>query len=110
MLGRRPVPASRRIDGSGLRSLAFVLIAAAFAMAAEPPPSIGQFAREVRGTSFPDLAGVRISYRAFQSTTDFFQSRPSLRGYTVLINASPALLTAPADGVRAILAHEFEHI
>lgn len=110
MLGRRSVPASRRIAGSGLRSVACLLCAAAATAAAEPPASVLQLAREVRTASFPDLAGVRISYRTFQSQTDFFQSRPGLRGYTVLINSSPILLTAPAGGVRAILAHEFEHI
>jgi hypothetical protein len=110
MLGRRPVPASRRINGSGFRSLACLLCALPAAVAAEPAASIVQLAREVRSAAFPDLAGVRISYRSFHSSADFFQSRPGIRGYTVLINDSPVLLTAPADGLRAILGHEFEHI
>src|SRR4051794_13165574 len=87
-----------------------VVFAAAAASAAQPPASIVQFAREVRNASFPDLAGVRISYWSFRSATDFFQSRPTIRGYKVLINNNPALLTAPDDGIKAILAHEMEHI
>jgi len=80
------------------------------AQSAAAPDHFIQVAREVRDASFPELAGVRVSYHVLHSTTDFFRSRPGLSGYVVSISDNPVLATAPAEAVRAILAHEFEHI
>lgn len=87
-----------------------MLVLASATLSAAPSDRILQLAREVRVRSFPDLDGLRIQFRSFRSSSDFFRSRPSLRGYVISISDDPALDTAPPAATEAILAHELEHI
>jgi hypothetical protein len=87
-----------------------LLLLATATLAAAPPDKIVQLAREVRVSSFPDLDGVRIQFRSLRSSSDYFRSLPAVRGYFILISDNPVLDTAPPEAIKAILAHEFEHI
>lgn len=74
--------------------------------------------REVRAASFPELAHAEIRLRPFLSQSDYFQARFSIRRflfarrmrYFIRVNSGPMTTTAPAEGRRAILAHELAHI
>src|SRR6266498_3221788 len=91
------------------------------------PPARGQpnalewaerLVREVRSSSFPELANKDIRVGPFTSDCDYFQARFSIsrfifgRGmrYMVRVNSGATLLTAPEEARRAIVAHELAHI
>lgn len=72
----------------------------------------------VRTRSFPELSHVDIRVRTFQSSSDFFRTRFSIDRYLsfrkmryyIEVNPRAFEAKAPDDGVRAILAHELEHV
>ncbi|MBS1796526.1 MAG: hypothetical protein JSS81_22020 [Acidobacteria bacterium] len=74
--------------------------------------------RELIEKSFPELAGETIEVKPFESETDFFKSRFAIDRfltfrrphYVIFVNPEVYRRAAPADGVRAILAHELAHV
>jgi len=77
-----------------------------------------QLVSEIIVRSFPNLIGVDISVKRFQSDTDYFRTSFSavrfLGGvtmrYFVLVNPAWKTRGAPVEGVQAILAHELAHV
>jgi hypothetical protein len=72
----------------------------------------------VRTASYPDLTRVDIRVRTFQSNSDYFRTRfdisryLSLRRMRFYVEVNPLVFDrgAPEQGVRAIIAHELEHV
>jgi hypothetical protein len=72
----------------------------------------------VRSSSFPELAKKDIRIDQFTSDSDYFQARFSIprfilgrrMRYVILVNSGAALLTAPEEARRAIVAHELAHL
>ncbi len=73
---------------------------------------------EVINASYPELLGVNIEVKSFRSRTDFFRSQFSISRfltfrrlkYFILVNPKVFTLNAPAEGLRAIIAHELAHV
>ena len=73
---------------------------------------------EVRATSYPELRNADIRIKTFNNKADYFRvsfsSTRFLFGrrmrFVVLVNPKVFNLGAPAEAVRAILAHELGHI
>ena len=73
--------------------------------------------REVRSSSFPELLDRDIRVQQFASSSDYFQARFSIwrfltvrrMHYVIRVN-SAALIAAPEEGKRAIIAHELAHV
>lgn len=99
-------------------------ILAALSVHAEPvtakPPfeKIALVVEGVRSVSYPSLQDARIEVRGLRSDFDYFQTRftvssyffsSSLR-YKILFNTEALNRQAPAEGLRAIIAHELAHI
>jgi len=69
-------------------------------------------------SSFPELSRTDIRLREFQSKSDYFRTRFSVARYLsftrmrffIEINPQVFALNAPEEGVRAIIAHELEHV
>jgi len=91
------------------------------AIAEDDQPSVRRattLLQDVRSASFPELAHVDIQVRPFQSDSDYFRTRFSLSRYASLrkmrfyIEVNPRVFErgAPEAGVRAIIAHELEHV
>jgi hypothetical protein len=75
--------------------------------------------QSVRAASFPELSHtVIIRVREFHSSGDYFRTRFSVARYASLrkmrfyleVNLRVFELGAPAEAVRAIIAHELEHV
>ncbi|MBZ5623369.1 MAG: hypothetical protein LAQ69_32295 [Acidobacteriia bacterium] len=74
--------------------------------------------RNVRSSSFPELAKKDIRIEQFTSDSDYFQARFSLSQfilgrrmrYVIRVNSGANLLTAPEEARRAIVAHELAHL
>jgi hypothetical protein len=74
--------------------------------------------RDVRSSSFPELAHKDIRVGQFTSDSDYFQARFSLSRfflgrkmqYLIRVNSGTTLLTAPEEARRAIIAHELAHL
>ena len=74
--------------------------------------------RNVQSSSFPELAKKDIRIDQFTSDSDYFQARFSIprfilgcrMRYVVRVNSGAALLTAPEEARRAIVAHELAHL
>ncbi len=74
--------------------------------------------QNVRETSYAELCGTEIGVRTFHSSSDYFRTRVSLSHYLTFrkmqffleINPLVFELKAPDDAVKAIIAHELEHI
>jgi hypothetical protein len=72
----------------------------------------------VRTASFPELSHTDIRVRQFHSKSDYFRTRFSLARYASLqkmhfyleVNPGVFELGAPEEGIRAIIAHELEHV
>ena len=95
--------------------------APAFCRAEDDQSSVRRAAallQDVRSASFPELAHVDIQVRPFKSDGDYFRTRfslsryPSLRKMRFYIEVNPRVFErgAPEAGVRAIMAHELEHV
>ena len=77
-----------------------------------------QLVREIIARSFPNLIGIDIRVKRFQSDTDYFRTSFSavhfLDGvkmrYFILVNPQWRTRGAPVEGVQAILAHELAHV
>ena len=77
-----------------------------------------RLAREVRASSFPELRDRDIRVRQFVGSSDYLQARFSLwrfltvrrMHYVIRVNSAAALLAAPDEGKRAIIAHELAHV
>jgi hypothetical protein len=84
----------------------------------KPPQWAEQLVREVRSSSFPDLLDKDIRVRQFAGSSDYFQARFSIwrflsarrMHYVIRVNSAVALLAAPEEGKRAIIAHELAHL
>jgi hypothetical protein len=82
------------------------------------PEWAGRLVREVRSSSFPELLDRDIYVRQFAGSSDYFQARFSIwrfltgmrMHYVIRVNSADALLTAPEQGKRAIIAHELAHV
>jgi len=74
--------------------------------------------QSVRESSYSELAGIDIQVRSFHSASDYFRTRFSVRSYLTFrrmqffLEINPLLfaLGAPDEAVRAIIAHELEHV
>lgn len=72
---------------------------------------------EVVRASYPELATAKISIKTFRSSSDYFRSQFSISRfltfrrmhYVVLVNPRVLEKNVPADGIRAIIAHELAH-
>lgn len=72
---------------------------------------------EIVNESFPELKTASIIIKTFDSPADYFRTRFSFSRfltlrklhYLVFVNPSIFDLNAPADGIRAIIAHELAH-
>lgn len=77
-----------------------------------------QLVSEVIARSFPNLIGIDIRVKRFQSDTDYFRTSLSAvrffagvkMRYYVLVNPEWRARGAPVEGVQAILAHELAHV
>jgi len=56
--------------------------------------------REVRSSSFPELLDKEVRVRQFAGSSDYF----------ICVNSAAALIAAPEEGKRAIIAHELAHV
>ncbi len=73
---------------------------------------------EVRAASYPELKTAEIEIKLFDSPSDYFQTRFTFTSYlfknrlryVLRVNRRLFTARAPEDGVRAILAHELDHI
>jgi len=73
---------------------------------------------DVRSSSFPELLDRDICVRQFAGSPDYFQARFSIwrfltvrrMRYVIRVNSAAALLAAPEEGKRAIIAHELAHV
>ena len=74
--------------------------------------------RQVRSSSFPELLDRHIRVQQFSGSPDYFQARFSISrfltfrrmNYVIRVNSAAALLAAPEEGKRAIIAHELAHV
>jgi len=74
--------------------------------------------RNVRSSSFPELARKDIRVDPFTSDSDYFQARFSIPRfllgrrmcYSIRVNSGAPLFTASEEARRAIVAHELAHI
>jgi hypothetical protein len=74
--------------------------------------------QSVRAAAFPELSHTVIRVREFHSSGDYFRTRFSVARYASLrkmrfyleVNPRVFELGAPAEAVRAIIAHELEHV
>ena len=74
--------------------------------------------RQVRSSSFPELLNRHIRVQQFSGSPDYFQARFSISrfltfrrmNYVIRVNSAAALLAAPEEGKRAIIAHELAHV
>ncbi len=72
----------------------------------------------VRGASYPQLNDAEITLRGLRSDSVFFETRFTLSSYffarrlryMMMFNPDAMNLHVPADGLRAIVAHELAHI
>jgi hypothetical protein len=101
------------------RLLASLIATTLFACAQTTPPEWAvRLVDEVQAASFPELSSIRISVRCFSSDSDYFRARFSIprflvgakMRYFVEVNFTPALVTAPEEDRRAIVAHELAHV
>jgi hypothetical protein len=84
----------------------------------EAPLSEEQLVSEIIARSFPNLVGIDIRLKRFQSDADYFRTSFSaarfIAGvkmrYFVLVNPEWRSRGAPVEGVQAILAHELAHV
>jgi hypothetical protein len=87
----------------------------------QPPETVEQTKRivaEIVEESFPELRRTNIEIKTFRSASNFYKSQFSIArfltfrklGYVILVNPEVYRLAAPADGIRAILAHELAHL
>jgi hypothetical protein len=80
--------------------------------------TVSKLIREIRRTSFPELAHADLRVRTFHNQADYLRTRFSLSRFLLLMpmryfaDVNPALFQeqAPSDGVCAILAHELAHV
>jgi len=79
---------------------------------------VRQIVEEVKAASYPELAGVEIEIKLFDSPSDYFQTRFTFSSflfkkrlrYLLKVNRNLFVHGVPEDGLRAILAHELGHI
>lgn len=82
--------------------------------------AIGEISRivaEVVKESYPELQNTKIKVKTFESKSDYFRSQFSVTRFltfrklrcVILINPHVYEKNAPADGIRAIIAHELAH-
>ena len=77
-----------------------------------------QLVSEVIARSFPNLIGIDIRVKRFQSDSDYFRTSFSAARfaagmkmrYFILVNPEWRLGGAPVEGVQAILAHELARV
>jgi len=79
---------------------------------------VRRIVEEIRAASYPEIKGVPIEVKLFDSSSDYFQTRftgasflfrKNLR-YTLRVNRKLFARGAPEEAVRAIIAHELAHI
>lgn len=80
--------------------------------------TIATLIEAVRSASFPSLRDARIEVLGLQSDSDYLQTRFTLPSYffsstlryMIMFNPEALRRQAPAEGLRAIVAHELAHI
>jgi hypothetical protein len=73
---------------------------------------------EIKVLAYPELRGVRIQEKLFESESDYFRARfalpPFFSGrqmcYIIFVNDQVFTRQAPTAGVHAIIAHELAHV
>jgi Zn-dependent protease with chaperone function len=73
---------------------------------------------EIKVLAYPELRGVRIQEKLFESKSDYFRARfalpPFFNGrqmrYLIFVNDQVFKRQAPTAGVHAIIAHELAHV
>jgi hypothetical protein len=102
-----------------MRAAALFLAPALLAQAQTKAPEWAErMVREVRSSSFPELLGRDIRVRQFAGSSDYFQARFSISRfltvrrmrYVIRVNSAAALIAAPEEARRAIIAHELAHV
>jgi hypothetical protein len=98
----------------------FTLLSFTFTWAAifaNPSPDVKLVIDDVRHTSFPQLAAADITVHDLTSDFDYLQARFTVSSffarrlqYMILFNQEAIRRQVPADGLRAIVAHELAHI
>ena len=105
--------------GIDVRAAAVFLAGALLGQAQiKPPEWAEQLVCEVRSSSFPELLDRHIRVQQFSGSPDYFQARFSISrfltfrrmNYVIRVNSAAALLDAPEEGKRAIIAHELAHV
>lgn len=78
---------------------------------------IGELIESVRRASYPQLRNAKITVYDLQSDFDYFQTRFTVASYftrkldyMMMFNREAIRRQAPAEGLRAIVAHELAHI
>jgi hypothetical protein len=102
-----------------VKGAAVFVAGALFAQAQTKAPEWAErLVGEVRSSSFPELLDRDIRVRQFAGSSDYFQARFSIfrfltgrkMHYVIRVNSAAALLAAPEEGKRAIIAHELAHV
>ena len=114
----RPLFCQSAVSLSQVRPLAEVAVPRADGQASAGVNRVEALLQGVRAASFPELSHTDIRVREFYSQSDYFLTRFSLARYASLqkmrfyleVNPRVFELGAPEEGIRAIIAHELEHV
>jgi hypothetical protein len=79
---------------------------------------VRRIVEEIRANSYPELKGLEIEIKLFDSKSDYFRTRFTFTSflfgrnlrYVLRVNRNVFSHNAPEDGLRAIVAHELGHI
>jgi hypothetical protein len=102
-----------------LRGAVLLVAVALLAQAQTKAPEWAErLVREVRSSSFPELLDRDIRVLQSSGSSDYFQARFSIwrflavrrMHYVIRVNSAAALIAAPEEGKRAIIAHELAHV
>jgi len=114
----RPLFCQSAVSLPQVRPLAQVAVPRADGQASAGVNRVEALLRGVRTASFPELSHTDIRVRQFHSQSDYFRTRFSLARYASLqrmrfyleVNPRVFELGSPEEGIRAIIAHELEHV
>jgi hypothetical protein len=106
------------LEGRIFRTAFFLPVLACSAAAESSFPDIDRLVDSVREASFPQLRGAEITVHDLRSDYVFLETRFTLSSYffggrlryMLMFNREASRRKAPAEGLRAIVAHELAHI
>ncbi len=101
-----------------LAAILFAFPIAVLSQSDDPVERTNKIIGEIVETSYPELKKAKIEVKTFQSETNYFKSQISFSRfltfrklhYIIYVNPEVFRRAAPADGIRAILAHELAHV